>query len=194
MSNEKREMVRIVDNSKPYVPREQRVVLNSDTGDQKSVEEQYELVKDKPGNPMVHIVDNSIPKRDAEEKEYMICYTYYEGNTEWKLMTGRREVYEDIKDNIDNIDPKESYVLVENVALAGRKDVYTFMKYAQEIYVNDNFDIRDYYDEGDDVPDEIEAGYRTQEGDLYSKMMYEAQLSNKAMDDIMNGNVDKRSL
>ena len=180
MSNEKKEMVRIVGEGFDHSTLEPNDGLDKDIKATLSNNKDFisnaistmsnATDRSEINNPMVRVVDNSKPMKNPEYKEYMLCIADWDGETSWCLLNGRREVYDKIKDEIDDIDPESSYVLVENVPLSGRKNVYTFMLYAQDIYKDDDFDIRDYYDNGQELQ-ETDAGYLTPNGDLYSKMM-----------------------
>lgn len=100
---------------------------------------------------MVKIVDNSVPKKSPEEKEYLLCITGNNGTDNyWTILTGRTEVYEFIKNNISSLDTYESFVLVENCTLAKRKSIYAFMKHVEEFYPEDSFDIDDYIANSED--------------------------------------------
>ena len=93
---------------------------------------------------MVKIVDNT--KKHPEDRQYLICIQTKDGSGEqdsWIIVTGRTEAYEHIKENIDSIDMERSFILVETCALAERKSIFMFMKYAGEFY-SDGFDIEDY--------------------------------------------------
>lgn len=103
---------------------------------------------------MVKIVDNSVPKKSPEEKEYLLCITVNDGrDSYWTILKGRTEAYEFIKNNIDTIDMDESFILVENCVLAKRKSIYAFMKHAQDYYPEDTFDIDAYCNDEEDNPD-----------------------------------------
>lgn len=101
---------------------------------------------------MVRMVDNTEPRKDHEEKRYLICIEETDGQRDWCIVIGRTAAYNHIKDTIDTINFEESFVLVETLKLADRKSLYSFMKYAQDFY-EDGFDVDDYirgdFDEGD---------------------------------------------
>ena len=136
---------------------------------------------------MVKIVDNSKPYKNHEEKQYLICIAApYSDSDIWNIVTGRTAAYEYIKDYIDIIDFKDSFILVENCTLNERKSIYAFMKYVGQFY-EDNFDIDDYV-----KGDWSESDYRQDNGiDESLNINSNDRLS---MADIMNGAVDTSSL
>lgn len=136
---------------------------------------------------MVRIVDNSKPYKNHEEKQYLICIAApYSDSDIWNIVTGRTAAYEYIKDYIDIIDFKDSFILVENCTLNERKSIYAFMKYVGQFY-EDNFDIDDYV-----KGDWSESDYRQDNGiDESLNINSNDRLS---MADIMNGAVDTSSL
>lgn len=90
---------------------------------------------------MVKYVDK--PK-SPEEKQYLICIDYLDGDhSEWLIKTGRTESYKYIKDVIEGINLETSFILVETCKLSERKSIYSFMKYVGDMF-EDNFDIDDY--------------------------------------------------
>lgn len=108
---------------------------------------------------MARIVNKSEPsKKDPEEKLYLLCIAG-KNNTEdtWYLIVGRTEVYETIKNEIENIDLENSFILVESAKLENRKSIYAFMKYVESFY-EDSFDIEDYI-KGDWSEDEFDNNY-----------------------------------
>ena len=91
---------------------------------------------------MVKIVDNK--EKHYEAKEYLVCIIDKEfGTKEWEIFEGRTAAYEYLKNEIENIDLEESFVLVEGLDLSKRKSVYKFMRYVGDLK-EDNFDIDDY--------------------------------------------------
>lgn len=112
-------------------------------------------IQEKPTKQLYRLVD---PQRDLkfdqrmlkdpEQKEYLVCLLMsYDNDTsyEWNIIRGRKNTYEYLKENIENIDFDDSFVLTEGVALEDRKTIYAFMKHCQDIF-NDGFDIDDYVD------------------------------------------------
>lgn len=137
---------------------------------------------------MVRIVDNSKPFKTHEEKQYLICIaSAYNDYDTWVIVTGRTEAYEYIKGEIDTIDFKESFVLVENCTLSERKSIYAFMKYASQFFENDDFDIDDYV-----RGDWSEAEYREDNGIDESINIDNGKRFNIA--DLLNGAVDTSPL
>lgn len=138
---------------------------------------------------MVRIVDNSKPFKDYEEKQYLICIRSENYDYDmWEIVTGRTEAYNYIKDNVDLdiIDFKESFVLVENCTLNERKSIYAFMKYVGQFY-EDDFDIDEYI-----KGDWSENDYRKDNGIDESLNINPNDRLNMA--DIMNGSVSASSL
>lgn len=94
--------------------------------------------------------DNTSKKKDPNEREYLLLYVGQDENKEedktFMFITGRKAIYDYIKNMIDYIDPEESKVLVEGEKMEGMVTVYLFMKYAQDIF-DDGFAIEDYFDE-----------------------------------------------
>ena len=136
---------------------------------------------------MVRIVDNSKPYKNYEEKQYLICIAApYSDSDIWNIVTGRTEAYEYIKEHIDIIDFRDSFILVESCTLNERKSIYAFMKYAGQFY-EDNFDIDDYI-----KGDWSESDYREDNGiDESLDISYSDRLN---MADIMNGTISTSSL
>lgn len=100
-------------------------------------------------------VEAEINPTDPENKEYIVLYTdlgYDEARNEeefplrWEAITGRSNVYENIKNNAPVIDIDRSLVLVETVALKDSLSVRDFMNYLKNsgIIVDESFDINDY--------------------------------------------------
>lgn len=86
---------------------------------------------------------------DPELRQYIILI--YNTNPEleefrWESMTGRSIVYEYIKNNIEDIDPDNSIILTENVAIKDAFTVSQFVKYLQNanLIEEDDFDIEMY--------------------------------------------------
>ena len=87
---------------------------------------------------------------DPKNKQYVILIKGYDSGDEtytWESITGRLETYNFIVDNIDmlGLDPKESFVLTDNVALKDALTVEQFIKHIQSIEnLDDGFDIEEY--------------------------------------------------
>jgi hypothetical protein len=89
---------------------------------------------------------------NPEERQYIImmkCSTDLEDEAYmWEAMSGRTTMYNYIVDNIDslNIDPKESFVLTENVPYKDALTVEKFIKYLKngDMVPDDGFDIEEY--------------------------------------------------
>lgn len=92
---------------------------------------------------MVRVVDNTKPREDAEKKRYLLCIEENSGEKDWAIVIGRTAAYEWVKERAEFINFNESFILVETLKLAERKALYSFMKYAQDMY-EDSFDIDDY--------------------------------------------------
>lgn len=98
-------------------------------------------------------VEAEINPVSPEEKEYIILYTDigYETAEEefplrWESVVGRTSVYENIKANIEVIDPDKSLVLAETVSLKDALTVREFMNYLKNsgLVIDKYFDINDY--------------------------------------------------
>lgn len=87
-----------------------------------------------------------ITRRKKEDQEYLVlCTTPDEEYHDWYIVTGRKNVYNFIKENIDNIRPKLSYVISESASFSERITVLDFILYCQErLGYNDDFDIYEY--------------------------------------------------
>ena len=88
-------------------------------------------------------------KTDPEMRQYIILI--YNTNPDldefrWESMTGRTTIYEYIKNNIEDIDPDNSIILTENVAIKDAFTVSQFVKYLQNasLVEEDDFDIEIY--------------------------------------------------
>ena len=105
----------------------------------------------KPADNLANIED----KTDPELRQYIILI--YNTNPDlaefrWESMTGRSIVYEYIKNNIEDIDPDNSIILTENVAVKDAFTVSQFVKYLQNasLVEEDDFDI-EMYSNSEDV-------------------------------------------
>ena len=137
---------------------------------------------------MVRIVDNSIKKKNPEEREYLICITGSNGEEDyWIIINGRSNAFEHIKENVEYIDFNESFILVENLALANRISLYAFMKEMEKHYPNDPFRIDEYIN-----GDWSEEDYRNRNEINTSIDIASSERLNMA--DLMNGNVQTTSL
>ena len=98
---------------------------------------------------MVTVVNNKTEKH-PEDREYLICILTEDSQTCWDIVMGRRDAYETIKSYIEEYEVNfdKSFILDESKALAERKSLYSFMKYAQQFFDQDDFDIENYV-EGD---------------------------------------------
>ena len=129
--------------------------------------------------------DEKIRLEDPERRQYLICISAQAGSGEedmWRLVTGRTEAYNLIKDNIDYIDFFNSFILVETCKLADRQSIYAFMKHIERFYEEDSFDIDDYV-RGDWSEDEY-----LKYNEIDRSLLVESS-SKLNMEDIMNGNV-----
>lgn len=98
-------------------------------------------------------VTEEIKPVDPETRQYIIMYTgcdeYGDDIHKWEAMQGRKQTYEWIQDNIDDleIDPENSYVLVETVPYKDALTITQFVKYLQNaglVDESDSFDIDNY--------------------------------------------------
>ncbi len=98
-------------------------------------------------------VEAEINPVSPEEKQYIILYIDigYENADEefplrWESVVGRTSAYENIKANVEVIDPDKSLVLAETVPLKDALTVREFMNYLKNsgLIIDDYFDINDY--------------------------------------------------
>lgn len=100
-------------------------------------------------------LEGTITPKDAENKQYIMLYTDlgYDkaGNPEefplrWEAVLGRRDAYDNIKNNAPVIDIDKSLVLVETVPFKDAMTVREFMNYLKNsnIINEEDFDINDY--------------------------------------------------
>ena len=95
------------------------------------------------GEKILEEVSPSNPK----EKQYVILIKSYDEDTSfrWEAITGRMETYNYIVENIEDINPKESIILTDNVALKDALTIEQFVKHVQSVEnIDDGFDIEDY--------------------------------------------------
>ena len=135
------------------------------------------VVKDKP--------DQNIIKNNPELKEYLLCIAGKDGADDtWEMITGRTELYETIKNNIEWIDLERSFVLLSTAKLENRKSIVAFMKYCERFF-NDSFDIEDYI-----KGDWSEADYAAQ-NNIDTMFSNNNRLN---MEDFMNGEIGSTDL
>lgn len=135
------------------------------------------VVKDKP--------DQNIIKNNPELKEYLLCIAGKDGADDtWEMITGRTELYETIKNNIEWIDLERSFVLLSTAKLENRKSIVAFMKYCERFF-NDSFDIEDYI-----KGDWSEAEYAAQ-NNIDTMFSNNDRLN---MEDFMNGEIGSTDL
>lgn len=135
------------------------------------------VVKDKP--------DQNIIKNNPELKEYLLCIAGKDGADDtWEMITGRTELYETIKNNIEWIDLERSFVLLSTAKLENRKSIVAFMKYCERFF-NDSFDIEDYI-----KGDWSEADYAAQ-NNIDTMFSNNDRLN---MEDFMNGEIGSTDL
>lgn len=96
------------------------------------------------------VIDEITPS-DPAEKQYILLMKCEDQEGEyfiWEAMQGRQTAYEYIRDNIDelNIDPNESFVLVETVPYKDALTITGFVKYLQnaELVNPEEFNIDEY--------------------------------------------------
>ena len=94
---------------------------------------------------------NEITPTDPEHRQYIILMATMDGTEEvyiWQAMEGRTAMYEYIRDNIEelNIDPENSFVLVENVPYKDALAVSNFVRYLKNgnLVEDDGFDIESF--------------------------------------------------
>lgn len=97
-------------------------------------------------------LSSSISPSDPELIEYVILFTDigYESEDEpfrWIKIQGRSRAYQSIKDNATMINIDQSFIIAETVALKDALSIREFCEYlknAEVIDPNDDFDINDY--------------------------------------------------
>ena len=96
------------------------------------------------------VIDEITPE-DPNEKQYILLMKCMDQNGEyyvWEAMQGRNSAYEYIINNLDdmNIDPENSFVLVETVPYKDALSITGFIKYLQnaELVDPEEFDIDAY--------------------------------------------------
>lgn len=92
------------------------------------------------------ILDEVSPN-NPKEKQYVILIKSYNEDESyiWEAITGRMETYNYIVENIEDINPKESIILTDNVALKDALTIEQFVKHVQSVEnIDDGFDIEDY--------------------------------------------------
>jgi DNA-binding protein len=122
---------------------------------------------------------------DPEDKQYLVLM-FLKENEETKtfeIITGRKSVYDYIRENIDNIDILKSLILVnaEGVTLNDAITVYAFMKHMEQFFQDENFSIEDYRDE-----DETETFNDTEEstGDPMMDQVRDVQVGTSDREDV----------
>lgn len=99
-----------------------------------------------------HKVQEEITPADPENRQYILLMKVNNPNREeyiWEAMQGRLSTYQYIQDNIDelDIDPENSFVLVDTVPYKDALSIAGFVRYlknAELVDINDGFDIDDY--------------------------------------------------
>lgn len=97
------------------------------------------------------------PQRSPESKQYLLLMFFKESTQREKtfeIITGRQEVYDFIKENIEDLDIINSHILVEGVALEECANVYSFMKHMEQYFPDENFCIDDYREQDDEVQED----------------------------------------
>ena len=92
---------------------------------------------------------------NPEVRDYLVCYVVddagAENKTFWNISRGRRATIDDIIENIDDINPHESFVISSDSKFNERITVYAFMKKFAGLYTD--FNIDEYIDELEPVYD-----------------------------------------
>lgn len=91
----------------------------------------------------------------GEDKRYILLIKCINSDeTYWEMIKGRLEAYNYIKENIEDIDIDNSYIIVhgqERINFDNMHNLYLFMKDAREKNnIEDGFDIDDYSSFSDD--------------------------------------------
>lgn len=87
--------------------------------------------------------------KPGENMKYLLLIkTPNSDETFWEIIEGREEAYEYIKNNIDIIDPDNSYIIankLKDINLDNLHTIYNFVKFVKEQNnIVDEFDIDDY--------------------------------------------------
>ena len=122
------------------------------------------ILKKKPVDPIVRRI-----KPGENIKYLLLIKTPNSDETYWEVIKGREEVYNYIKNNIDIIDPDESFIAANKVELDldDMHTIYDFIKWVKEKNdIVDEFDIDDYK-LGVDTSKNIGVGLET-EGNVFT--------------------------
>lgn len=108
----------------------------------------------------LHDEDGKIINRDSSGMQYLILYTdKQDGTQKWETMTGRREVYEHLKEKIDEYDLNKSYIMSEKSTILSAATIREFLVAMADVF-NDDFDVEGYEEREEESftqdPDELE--------------------------------------
>lgn len=118
------------------------IVVETLTEEEKAKELEKMYLSDE---PVYYVPETS---EDSSKKKYVILAYIQEDDGDirkvFEIKKGRKNAYEYIKTIIEALDIHESRVLTGTVGYDNSVTVYDFMKYACEIFQEDEFDIEDY--------------------------------------------------
>lgn len=86
---------------------------------------------------VMHVIDPVTKEKIVakQEKNYLILITWDDdGNvsTEWRRMTGKRDVIDFFLSNLDIVDLNESFVISESAVIRQAWSPFTFIRFCQE--------------------------------------------------------------
>lgn len=123
------------------------------------------------------------------EKEYFVMLTLVDGAQEAVFTQTRRDAYETIAENIDNIDFNHdcSFVITSDCTLKERVTIVQFMRWIRDCNIyEDCIDVDDYLAE---YESNIVA-----EQTVYSEMIGGTLPGSLNMNDILNGDIESKDL
>jgi hypothetical protein len=125
----------------------------------------------------------TIPKKDKQEKGYLILLSYSDesGDSDWEFVTGQANAREFLINRINEIDLYESKVIVEDWPFGlehGCPSVYDFLTWINDSY-DDGFDPADYslhsLSDEDKQIQEIESMQSIIDGDVQASNQMQQQ-------------------
>ena len=105
---------------------------------------------------------------DNDDKIYLLCLQFVddEFHKEWFKFEHSEFVMDTIKENIDDIDLSESFILSTEMKLKNSISVYDFIKIYQNTYNDEDYiDLEQYSNEDSNV--EIDENFRSNKNILY---------------------------
>ena len=102
-----------------------------------------------PSAVIKHDKETGLPIDDGRTKQYLLLI-YDKQDPEcrtFELVTGRKDVYEYVKEHIDEIDLELSHILSETTTIADAVKVVDFMRVMKDHFEDEEFVIDDYVNE-----------------------------------------------